>query len=252
MFEEIITKIKEMFSKDSNEISELIKTLSSHERKVLENKLNNVNINNANYNNEDINRTIKALNIISDIIDNRTNIKDKSIIEMINNMIFELYKMQYDLIDYNCNVLDIDYIISMYAMYALVCDKETMVDKNLRTKIKELKDKTLKEENLNIEHKLYLSILCIVRRINDQNDVNEIKELINTIQDDLNNMQKVEMKNEEIEYTTIMIGIIGNLLYSIQSVAEYIMYGNNKNDNNIYTTIDTYIYNAMQIAEFSN
>jgi hypothetical protein len=251
MFEEIITKIKEMFSKDSNEISELVKTLSSHERKVLENRLNNVSINNANHNNEDINRTVKALNIISDIIDNRTNIKDKSIIEMINNMIFELYKMQYDLIDYNCNVLDIDYIISMYAMYSLVCDKETMVDKNLRTKIKELKDKTLKEENLNIEHKLYLSILCIVRRISDQNDVNEIKQLINTIQDDLNDMQKVEIKNEEIEYTTILIGIIGNLLYSIQSVAEYIIYGNNKNDNNIYTTIDTYIYNAMQIAEFS-
>ena len=251
MFESIIKDIQRMFSKDSNEISKIMKTLSSHEKEVLEKKINNVFISTENYNKEDINRVIKALNIIIDIIDNRTNIKDKNIIIEINNIIFELYKLQYDLMTSNYEILDADYIITMYAMYSLVCDKETMVDKDLRINIDKLKEKNIKKEIYEIEHKLYLSILCIIRRIKNQNDVDEIRNLMKDIQNTLDYIQKIEIRNEEIEYNTIIIGIIGNLLYAIQNVSEYIISGNNKNDNNIYSIIDNYIYNAMQISEFN-
>lgn len=251
MLDSIIKDIQRMFSKDSSEISKIMKTLSNHEKEVLENKINNVIINTQNYNKEDINRIIKALNIIIDIIDNRTNVKDKNIIIEINNIIFELYKLQYDLMRSDYQILDMDYITTMYAMYSLVCDKETMVDKVLRIDINKLKEKNIKEESNRLEHKLCLSILCVIRRIKNQNDVDEIRNLMKDIQNTLDSMQRIEIVKEEIEYNTIIIGIIGNLLYAIQNVAEYIISGNNKNDNNIYSIIDNYIYNAMQIAEFN-
>ena len=75
MFEELILNIEKMFSKDSEEISKIIKTLSDHEKEILENELNNVDISKKTYSNIDINKIVKALNIIIDIINNRSNIK---------------------------------------------------------------------------------------------------------------------------------------------------------------------------------
>ncbi len=252
MFEELILNIEKMFSKDSEEISKIIKTLSDHEKEILENELNNVAISKKTYSNIDINKIVKALNIIIDIINNRSNIKNKNVIIKINNIIFELYKLQYDLIDNIYSDIEIDYIIVMYAMYAMVCDKETMVDKNLKIKIKEIKNQKIENKFEKLESKLYLCILCIIRRIANNKDVEEIRDLIKEIQGILNDIQSSNIGNDEEEKNIIFIGIIGNLFYSIQSVAEYIISGKNRNDNNIYNTIDTYIYNAMQIAEFNS
>ena len=141
MFEELILNIEKMFSKDSEEISKIIKTLSDHEKEILENELNNVAISKKTYSNIDINKIVKALNIIIDIINNRSNIKNKNVIIKINNIIFELYKLQYDLIDNIYSDIEIDYIIVMYAMYAMVCDKETMVDKNKNKRDQKSKDR---------------------------------------------------------------------------------------------------------------
>ena len=85
MFEELILNIEKMFSKDSEEISKIIKTLSDHEKEILENELNNVAISKKTYSNIDINKIVKALNIIIDIINNRSNIKNKNVIIKINN-----------------------------------------------------------------------------------------------------------------------------------------------------------------------
>ena len=116
--------------------------------------MNNVVINKDDYSNIDINKIVKALNIIIDIVDNRGNIENKNIIVKINNTIFELYKLQYDLIDNTYSDIEIDYITVMYAMYAIVCDKETMVDKNLKIKITEIKNQKIEDEFEKLESKL--------------------------------------------------------------------------------------------------
>jgi helicase len=188
----------------------------------------------------------------------------KSSIEKIQNngdnrtrdLLKELYQIGYDLNKtsfYTGNYEDENERLSVLvisSINAILADKVTEADFLINENINDfiLKRTEISKDVQKLVYNTYLLILFLLRKVRDQEEKKFAEDTLEECEQLLVKIQGVESSTDEIN-DGFLIGGLANLIYILKSVKTYLYTGKAETEDNIYSMLETYCYNAVKLLE---
>ena len=147
----------------------------------------------------------------------------------------------------------------MYSMLSYMADNQTMSDliiKNYNAKLvrtKHLYDSFSPIRRL--EYDSYYLIICLMSNIKNHAGLVKLNSYIEIANENLRIVQNEELGKEEIDISVgLKIAAFGNIIYLTTILKEYLFSGkiNNVENQDIYSVVDMYSYNAFHLLANEN
>ncbi len=255
----LMGKIKSIFDISEENISSLSAMLRDIEITRINDRFNRVNDEFA-FSHLDMMSKANLLNAMTEIIlenpsmNQITDSERKDVLKLlyeINSTIYEQL-MKSD----SVKSLDKITIVAMYGMLSYLADKQTISNIMIEQFNKEICTSKDMLDKLEITDKLEFATLYLVvlmlSNIKNYEGLNNLNLNIKIAQEYLEKAQQSELEKEEIDISNgLKISAYGNIIYLVEILKDYLFTGKVEFEKNqdIYTLIDMYSYNAFHLLE---
>lgn len=162
---------------------------------------------------------------------------------------FELYDKTFNEIISNENILPIVHT----AIFGILSDKIVEMDYSINHVIDNHKNYFNDSDTIqNFTLQTWYLFLHIVKRTKDKQNTLIVYELINQLNNDLENVQNHIMKLDNPLEKGVQVSALANMIYVFNEYYYYIFHGKLKDNGNFLDKLDTYMYNAVKLADINN
>lgn len=255
----IMSKIKSIFNISEENMSSLNDMLRNIEITRIKDRFNRLN-NDSIFSPLDMMSKANLLNAMTEIIlenpsmNEITNSERKDVLKLLyetNSTIYEQL-MKVD----NIKSLDKIGIVAMYSMLSYLADKQTISNimiEQFNSQIVSCKEQLDKLEVIDkLEFATLYLVILMLSNIKNYDGLTNLNSNIKIAQQYLEKAQNNEIQKEELNVRNgLKISAYGNIIYLVEILKDYLFTGKVKVEKNqdIYTLIDMYSYNAFHLLE---
>ena len=215
------------------------------------------------YSNEELISKTNLLNALMEIVLENPNMEEIESNER-KNLLSELYKataaLYEQLLNQDTDNLwnNLSYLV-MYSMLSYLADKQTISDLVINVYNSKLQNKVDQYNNFSTLEKLeldtYYLIVLMVSNIKNHDGLVSLNSYIERAEEILDKAQNEEIEKDEMDVEDgLKISAFGNIIYLTSLLKEYLFTGKIENEENqdIYSVIDVYSYNAFYLLNAEN
>lgn len=247
-------KISVLFKRDAPKIAEVLNLLNKHERLELLRKFD-IGESDQEWNTlqQETELKVDAINSLLLVLNNKP-IFQGSKLQDKRDLLKELYHLAFEL---NCTYFDslIDASIDkaeslvLLALNGVSADRVTEVAIWIENNADLLQDVPARDTKTELKLKTYDLLLHLLGKLHNAERLHALDEAMTKAEDCLARFQKDEMTKDRISLEDgFFVGVFANLIYTARSVKTYLLNGSKNQPENVYSLIQTYLYNANTLS----